>query len=64
MKEIEQTLMQRVVQLRSYAFVEKFDKIAQTNIRFSRNRCCKFLNSASKYYGTFYTKMGLVDFIL
>ena len=48
--EIAQTLMQRVVLLCSYAFVAKkgrptnflkleFDKIAQKNIRFSRNRC-------------------------
>ena len=48
--EIAQTLMQRVVLLCSYAFVAnkdrptnflklEFDKIAQKNIRFSRNRC-------------------------
>ena len=50
MLEIVQTLMQRVALLGSYAFVTKkrrptnflkleFDKIAQKNIRFSRNRC-------------------------
>ena len=48
--EIAQTLMQRVLILCSLAFVAKkgrptnflkleFDKIAQKNIRFSRNRC-------------------------
>ena len=48
--EIVQTLMQRVALLGSHAFVTKkhrptnflkleFDKIAQKNIRFSRNRC-------------------------
>ena len=48
--EIAQTLMQRVILLCFYVFVAKkgrptnflkleFDKIAQKNIRFSRNRC-------------------------